>query len=372
MRSTNPGTHLSASTASHSAGHSRYQALITHSMWTALALHTVFAVFFAVIGLMGLAAFNVGSVLLYAVLIVQLRHGRFTLSVLLTTAEVLAHAWLALSALGLESGFQYYFFVLVPAAFFHPNWRLPVKVGYLLSVFAAYVVIDTWHASTGSVVGVAPQILLAARIFNLFATFAFVAYVTGFYTAVARRAEDELEHLATVDPLTGLYNRRHMLRMVELERARLARSGKPAAIVIADIDDFKRINDRLGHACGDLALRHVAECLREVRRGHDHVARWGGEEFLLLLSETDLEGGRVLAEKLRARVADGRFTWQGQPLPLALTAAVAELGRTDDFEAALARVDAAMLEGKREGKNRVVTVLGSTPSNSKITADPTD
>lgn len=91
-------------------------------------------------------------------------------------------------------------------------------------------------------------------------------------------------------------------------------------------------------------------------RGQDHVGRWGGEEFLLLLPETDLEGARVLAEKLRARVAATPIPWQGHALTVTLTAAVAPFDRGGSFTRTLSRVDHALLLGKRDGKNRVVLV----------------
>lgn len=336
------------------SAHLRYQDLIANSMWTALALHAAFCVFFALAGLDALALFNVGSIALYAFLATQVRKGRFTTTLLLTTAEVLVHAWFALSTLGFASGFQYYVFALVPGAFFHPNWHLRGKVGYLLGVCLAYIALERLFGTHPGLAVVAPDMLDYVRYFNTFAAFGFVAYVTEYYASVARKAEDELAYLATIDPLTGLFNRRHMLRMVDLELARLNRSGKPAALVMADLDDFKRINDRLGHECGDDALKRIADCLRQVRRGQDHVARWGGEEFLLLLPETDLAGAQVLAEKLRTQISGTPIQWQGETLNLTLTAAVTQLGRGEDFRKALSLADNALLQGKRDGKNCVV------------------
>lgn len=339
-----------------SPAHLRYLDLITHSVWAALALHVAFGVFFALTGFRDLALFNAGSVALYALLAFQLRQGRFTVTLLLTTVEVILHARLALSALGFESGFQYYVFALIPAAFFHPHWRLPAKLVYLAGIAAAYATLDLAPVTQAGAAPLSPDTLLWVRTFNTFAAFGFVAYVTGFYSSVARQAENELAQLATLDPLTGLYNRRHMLGMVELELARLERSGKPATLLMADIDNFKGINDQHGHECGDLALKQIARCLRTVMRRQDHIARWGGEEFLLLLPETDLEGARVLADKLRARLAGKPLNWNDASLTFTLTAAIAQLQPGDDFLAALSAVDGGLLQGKREGKDCVVTV----------------
>lgn len=337
-----------------SSEHLRYQELIANGAWAALALHIVFLVFFAWARLDALALFNLGSVAFYAVMLLLAKRGRLTEVLLLTTVEVVLHAWLALSALGFESGFEYYVFAMVPPAFFHPGWRLHAKIGYLLALSVAYIALDLSLGTHPARTGLSEETLGYVRYFNTFAAFGFVAYVTHFYAWVARKAEAELAHLATIDPLTGLFNRRHMLRMVDLELARLNRSGKAAAIVLVDIDDFKSVNDGFGHDCGDAALKTIADSLRRVMRGQDHVARWGGEEFLMLLPETDLEGARTLAEKLRAQVDATPIIANGQPLQLTLTAAVTAFGPGDSFTRKLSEVDHALLQGKREGKNRVV------------------
>lgn len=228
----------------------RYQNLIANGVWAALTLHLAFLGFFAWARLDTLAWFNVGSIVLYASLLFLVKRGRLTEVLLLTTAEVVLHAWLALSALGFESGFQYYVFALVPTAFFHPNWRLHTKIGFLLSLSVAYVTLDLSLGRQAMPPTVTPDVLGAVRYFNTFAAFGFVAYVTHFYAWVARKAELELAHLATIDPLTRFFNRRYMLGMAELEQSRLLRSGKAAAIILVDLDDFKSINDRFGHDCG--------------------------------------------------------------------------------------------------------------------------
>ncbi|VEB45474.1 Stalked cell differentiation-controlling protein [Chromobacterium violaceum] len=112
----------------------------------------------------------------------------------------------------------------------------------------------------------------------------------------------QLAQLARNDALTGLHNRMAANEQLQEEHLRHGRSGAPYAVLLLDVDHFKRVNDTHGHDAGDRVLRHIADILRRAARATDFVARFGGEEFLLLLPETDADGAAVLAEKIRASV----------------------------------------------------------------------
>jgi diguanylate cyclase (GGDEF)-like protein len=164
----------------------------------------------------------------------------------------------------------------------------------------------------------------------------------------------ELEQASRTDALTGLYNRRHAMEKLEEERVRFQRSARPFSIVICDIDFFKKVNDAHGHDCGDAVLKTLAGLLRRHIRGQDCLARWGGEEFLLLLPETGKEGAAVLAEKLRKRVEEHEFTYAGSKIPVTMTFGVAEYAGDYDIDAAIVGADGALYKGKNGGRNRVV------------------
>jgi len=124
-----------------------------------------------------------------------------------------------------------------------------------------------------------------------------------------REQAEELErarHLAATDPLTGLANRRAFGEAVRREMARSERSGRPLAVVMLDIDDFKAINDELGHGTGDEVLRAVARCARHGIRQGDIVARLGGDEFALLLPDADIDRAQAIGERIRAEIAGVR------------------------------------------------------------------
>lgn len=168
-------------------------------------------------------------------------------------------------------------------------------------------------------------------------------------------ANIQLREQATRDVLTGLANRRHISSLAEYEHDRLARTRDAMAIVICDIDLFKSVNDDHGHDCGDVILREVARSLlRQVRR-QDQVGRWGGEEFLILLPATRLEGALTVAEKMRAGVERETFSCGGASIRVTLTFGASECGADDPLDEAIRAADQALLRGKRTGRNRVVS-----------------
>jgi diguanylate cyclase (GGDEF)-like protein len=167
-------------------------------------------------------------------------------------------------------------------------------------------------------------------------------------------AHRQLELAARTDPLTGLYNRREMMERITAEVGRFQRNGAAFALAIADIDEFKPFNDRHGHACGDRVLCAVADRMRERVRRQDVVGRWGGEEFLVLLPDTDLEGAVAAAENLRRAVASTECRWAGANLRVTVTIGVSEFQADMDADACLRVADDRLYAGKAAGKNRVV------------------
>ncbi|MFP4581814.1 MAG: diguanylate cyclase [Desulfococcaceae bacterium] len=169
-------------------------------------------------------------------------------------------------------------------------------------------------------------------------------------------AHRQLELAARTDPLTGLFNRREMMERITAEVGRFQRNGAVFSLAIADIDEFKPFNDRYGHACGDRVLCAVAERMRDRIRRQDVVGRWGGEEFLVLLPDTDLEGAAAAAENLRQAVRSTGCRWAGEELSVTVTIGVSEFQADMDADACLRVADNRLYAGKAAGKNRVVGV----------------
>jgi diguanylate cyclase (GGDEF)-like protein len=164
---------------------------------------------------------------------------------------------------------------------------------------------------------------------------------------------EEEEAASRTDSLTGLLNRRGFLESGDGAIVRARRSGKPLCVIIADIDHFKAVNDAYGHAAGDAALKQLAAALRSSVRAQDAVARWGGEEFILLLPETGRVGAAKVAEALRATVAELPISYEGKSIALTLSLGVAEHDPIRNFEETIGVADAALYRAKEQGRNRV-------------------
>ena len=156
------------------------------------------------------------------------------------------------------------------------------------------------------------------------------------------------------DGLTGCFNRTHALEGVDTELRRARRSHLPVSLIMFDIDHFKDINDRYGHLCGDAVLAAVGARMREGLRGSDLKCRYGGEEFLVLLPETPLEGAKRVAETLRRELADVPINWKGETVAVTASFGVSVALPTEiDGQALIGRADAALYRAKEQGRNCV-------------------
>mgnify|MGYP000900407655 CR=1 FL=1 len=165
-----------------------------------------------------------------------------------------------------------------------------------------------------------------------------------------------LRHLSVTDGLTGLYNKRHLMDALGREMARAQRSGEPLSLLVLDVDDFKRFNDRHGHLEGDHVLLALARVLRGQARAGDFACRFGGEEFALVLPGTNLEDARLVAERVRQAFAATPLTPGGQAaVHCTVSVGVAQMHPGDKDQELLARADRAMYQAKRQGKNQTVT-----------------
>lgn len=160
-----------------------------------------------------------------------------------------------------------------------------------------------------------------------------------------------IQELVDTDQLTHVANRRGLDAHLLSEIDRAGRMHRPLSVLMADIDHFKKVNDRYGHPVGDLVLRQIADILRDSARPMDFVTRYGGEEFVMLLPESPLDMARNVAERIRQRIQGQSF---GQvPYPITISVGVAQWRDEEDAEQLLARVDTALYQSKEQGRNRV-------------------
>jgi len=171
----------------------------------------------------------------------------------------------------------------------------------------------------------------------------------------------KLEKLSNIDPLTEIANRRALMRALDSEYQRSKRKRHPLSLLMVDIDHFKKINDRFGHQQGDLVLKAVAGAISDGLRDYDLAARFGGEEFALILPETDLARAAQVAERIRAKIAGLRLGGRLANLQVTVSLGVASRPSPDiqDVDDLIRIADDALYEAKQEGRNRVVVVSSS-------------
>jgi diguanylate cyclase (GGDEF)-like protein len=244
---------------------------------------------------------------------------------------------------GLDSPFTFTFPLIVGAGALLVAPRVALALAVLAT--AAYL-------GAGLVVDPTPQVgPLVTMAVNLTGVY-LLAYIGASVGREQRRARDAAIRLSTVDALTGLNNRSYFFSALEREIARGDRSGRAFCMVMLDLDDLKAVNDRFGHVAGDQVLRGVADVVRGGVRKIDTAARYGGDEFVALLPETDPTGGWVVAEKIRQTVSEHGLPGV-DPGPTVSVGVVSYPADGRSADALLVSADRAMYASKRGGKNRV-------------------
>jgi diguanylate cyclase (GGDEF)-like protein/PAS domain S-box-containing protein len=175
--------------------------------------------------------------------------------------------------------------------------------------------------------------------------------------------QNQLEILATTDPLTGVFNRRHFIEMTEKEINRARRSKIPLSIAMIDIDNFKRINDTYGHTIGDQVLKELVAICNDNLRTYDMLGRLGGEEFAITTVGCALQEAYSLSDRLRERVANHLIHAGGKDISIKISIGVSELsGNMENVDSILNRADQALYLAKNAGRNRVEKLSGSESS----------
>ena len=183
------------------------------------------------------------------------------------------------------------------------------------------------------------------------------------YETKVRDLESQLEHVSGLvceDPLTSALNRRGLDEAFQKESARCQRGGTPMSIAVLDVDNFKSLNDRLGHQAGDYALMHLVDVVRDAIRPTDVLGRYGGEEFVILLPDTGIEAAEVATVRVQRALTRRFFLHNNERQLITFSAGVAQFVAGESWDVVLERADRALYEAKRQGKNRVV--LSATPA----------
>ncbi|CAB0151346.1 Response regulator PleD [Pseudidiomarina piscicola] len=273
----------------------------------------------------------------------------------LVWTEVLLHAALGIILIGWDSGFHYYLLMFIPALAVTMTVQLAVIALILLWLY--YVGLYAIALYYPPIQPITEPALIGVNLFNLTIVFSMFSYLGFFYVRTVSSAHRKLNRLASTDALTLLHNRRHLTELAETEITRAERYHKPLTLLLIDIDHFKLINDIFGHVKGDEVLQHLAQLIRLELRQHDLIGRWGGEEFLVVLPETDINTGEQVAERIR--VAISRYDWSQnlkKDLAVTLSVGLSQLGENETLTRLINRADKALYASKSAGRNRVTAL----------------
>jgi len=319
--------------------------------------HSLFIPLFLWVGVPELAIFNVVSSMLWVLGYFLNRAGHHTQAIAILAFEAVVHAFLATYFLGWESGFHYYFLSIVLFIFINHHQKTPIIIAEGILLFFSYIGFYFYTHQPDFTLVIPSYVLEGLHVMNIAINFTAFAIQGYFFRVASIHAERQMELLATTDSLTGLYNRRKMLDVMDQEVIRFQRDKNPFVLVIADIDYFKQFNDKHGHDCGDYVLQQVSLLMKASLRQQDAVSRWGGEEFLIMLPETEMEGGVQAIEKLREMLVKKVYVYKNNPFTVTMTFGVTSYDASCDVDTCIKHADELLYAGKRGGRNRVVSTL---------------
>jgi diguanylate cyclase (GGDEF)-like protein len=245
---------------------------------------------------------------------------------------------ISLVTLSLYYGLDYSLYLLFPLMVALPvllKTRWAVVLGVLSGLLVSPLVLTRYDFTTSIIIGM-----------SLGLTWLVSAWLVYAVTEQSRRLKD----MAVKDALTGAYNRRYLELQLEQAMDSWQRYHRPASVLLVDIDFFKRINDRYGHAVGDTAIKSLVDVISSNIRSVDTLCRYGGEEFVVLLAETGAQGARTVAEKLRSLVENSRVLPEGA---MTISVGVCDVSVADDMDHWLNLADVALYLAKHNGRNRV-------------------
>lgn len=329
--------------------------------------HLFYIFFFYVAGSVFMSVFNIFSVGFYITLFILFNKKKSTKVLNYVIIEIIIHAFFAILVTGLNNGFEF-FFICTAFASHHL-----VRITHTRQVTAYFTNIITFVLLLGlrflsvpasfSAIKIFPEqsYLSILYVFNLLIAFIMIFLVLFIFLKEVKSDEERLKHLnnrltelASHDSLTQLLNRRAMKTRLEAALDFKKKSNVEFVTAIADIDDFKKINDRYGHDCGDKVLKKVVQIIKDNVRESDYISRWGGDEILILFNRSSLEGASVCIERIHKEIANSIFLYNNETINLTITIGVCPSKDYSYYQDIILEADRRLYDGKHKGKNCVI------------------
>ncbi len=264
-------------------------------------------------------------------------------------------------------------FIILMFSMFHATTRQLVRCSVLAVFVFGYAFVDVAQAPKQEHFQALMQaVYFGVLVIILVSMCVLMTYLSNIRARSSQRKQSLAEALARIrelairDELTGLFNRRHMLELLQTERSRADRSAQPWCLCMVDIDHFKTINDRHGHGVGDEVLRSLSLIIRDGLRDCDHVARWGGEEFLILLPDTALDEAVLVVERIRQSLLRTGVSRAVPDLRVTLSAGVSQAFAEESLPQAIDRADQALYRAKSAGRNCIEAAGMSEVAPSRV------
>ncbi|MBN0986463.1 GGDEF domain-containing protein [Amphritea pacifica] len=318
----------------------------------AALVHILLVPFFYFTGVEILAGLNCISVLLWVYGIRLSRQYRINRAIQIFCCEVLLHSVVVSYYLGPDPGFQYYLWSMSALAVMDTSSsRIRVFITAILLVLVfALLNVGLFEPLFEFPF---PQYLIYMKLMNILVSGMLSILAIMIMRGLHLNQQAELKKLADIDSLTGLYNRRQGGVLLEQAYLQAQRKKQQLTVVMADIDRFKQINDRYGHAAGDIVLCQIAEALKNSIRKSDALIRWGGEEFLILLSDASAGDAEALLAKVYPRLEQLYADDDILDSPVTLSYGIAQWSADEPIEQTIMRADNALYVSKQEGRNRI-------------------
>lgn len=331
--------------------------------------HAFYVFYFHAVGSFFMSFFNIFSVAFYIGLFFVFLNKKYLGVMIFLFTEVCVHAFFAAIAVGLSSGFDLFIICVVFSIFLVKGiTQASRKVIYALYAFAFITLISMQIAPRLLDLSMFRVYLTDAQtsfifIFNAVLSFSMVLFLSIIFLddveqdkKILKRQNARLLELARVDSLTGLLNRRAMKQ--KLEDAFYAKSnyGVDFVVAIMDIDNFKQINDQFGHSCGDQVIKKLASIVQRKVRETDYVCRWGGDEMLILLSNSTLDGAVSTMKRIYYQISNTKMKYEQYSLDISVTIGLCSSEGYYLLQDIIVEADRRLYSGKRNGKNRIVYV----------------
>ncbi len=323
-------------------------------------VHILSMAIFFTLSLWFLFFINLSSSVMYAGLYILSRRKIVKIVYILGCLDILTVTFLTTMMLGWDTGFHLYILIIIPTLFYLPDIKTYFRLITTFSIFIIYCTLFYLSHHNPPVYQLTPGIHNYLNYFNIVAIFYIITIINYMINLSLTNVEnglrsmnEELSLLAHVDPLTKILNRRSMHDFIQKSIKKAQTTGEHMSFIVADIDDFKKVNDTYGHACGDMVLEEVARVMAGTMREGDRISRWGGEEFLAVITNGSLERAIVVAERMRKSINDCRMTYNNETVSVTATFGISIRSADEDAAGCINRADMALYRGKKAGKNRV-------------------